>query len=273
MGSATYLTSVIRHLGPSGDLSGDHYLLTRYATRRDAAAFRALVQRHGALVLGVARRHLGDRHRAEDVFQATFLVLARSAHRLGGRTGLADWLYVVALRQARKTHARTARREALERASVPHPHPDADPLVELTARELVRAIDGELARLAVPSVTRFDQGGYVGGASLRINSLIARGPGSAVGPTQDGTYGTDFGGFRAHLGRVFLASSDDPSRGRPAYLSYRADGPRIVDVFAIRPLRNGILAKREAAEEMHHGKEEHGAGGHAEGVEGKGEKH
>ena len=120
-------------------------------------------------------------------------------------------------------------------------------------------------RHAVPSVTRFDQGGYVGGGSLRNNSLIARGPGSAVGPTQDGTYGTDFGGFRAHLGRVFLASSDS-SYGHPAYLSYRTDGPRIVDVFAIRPLRNGILAKREAAEEMHHGKEEHGAGGH--GAEG-----
>ncbi|MBY0459457.1 MAG: hypothetical protein K2V38_19215, partial [Gemmataceae bacterium] len=37
---------------------------------------------------------------------------------------------------------------------------------------------------AIPSVTRFDHGGYVGGGSLRGNSLLARGPSSAVGPTQ-----------------------------------------------------------------------------------------
>ncbi|AMV28694.1 hypothetical protein VT84_30090 [Gemmata sp. SH-PL17] len=123
-------------------------------------------------------------------------------------------------------------------------------------------------RHAIPSVTRFDQGGYVGGGSLRNNSLIARGPGSATGPTQDGTYGTDFGGFRAHLGRVFLASSNDLSRGRPAYLAYRTDGPRVLDVFALRPLRKAVLERREDAEEMHHGKEEHGAGGH--GAEGHG---
>jgi hypothetical protein len=116
-----------------------------------------------------------------------------------------------------------------------------------------------VSRLSTPSVTRFDNGGYVGGASLRNNNLLARGPGSAIGPVYDGTYATDYTGLRAHLGRVFLAPSDDPSRGRPIYLAYRAEGHRIPDPFALRPLRKAVLEAREDREEMKHGKE----GGHA----------
>ncbi|AWM40175.1 hypothetical protein [Gemmata obscuriglobus] len=110
---------------------------------------------------------------------------------------------------------------------------------------------------AVPSVTRFDHGGYVGGGSLKGNSLLARGPGSALGAPCVGTYGTDFGGFRAHLGRVFLAPSVDPSTGKPIQKLYNADGPRVVDVLALRPLRKAVLERRE---DMEHAKEGHGGG-------------
>lgn len=122
---------------------------------------------------------------------------------------------------------------------------------------------------AVPSVTRFDNAGYIGGGSLRNNNLCARGPGSAVGPIYDGTFGTDFTGLRAHLGRVFLAPSDDPSRGRDFYRGYSAEGPRLTDVFALRPFRKAVLEKRADVEEKKHGKEGghgseagHGEGGH-----------
>ncbi len=120
---------------------------------------------------------------------------------------------------------------------------------------------------AKPSMTRFDHGGYVGGGTLRGNSFLASGPGSATGPVHDGTFGTDFGGFRAHLGRVFLAPSYDPSsNGRPIYLAYRAETIRVTDVFALRPFRKAVLEKREDKEHGH-GKE----GGHGGGEHGKGE--
>src|SRR5437763_15485059 len=115
MNSATTLTGVIRHLHPPAGGATDGELLDRYARGGDEAAFAALVRRYGGLVLGVARRQLAGPQRADDVFQATFLALARAAGRLRGNTPPANWLYTVALRQARQARARDRRRETLER--------------------------------------------------------------------------------------------------------------------------------------------------------------
>lgn len=148
MRSTADLTGAIRHLRvPTADTSGDAELLDRYARGSDQEAFAALVRRYGPLVLGVAHRQVADRQRAEDVFQATFLALARSAAKLGGRPVLANWLYTVALRQARKVRAVAARRGAFELAAPPRVQNTDDPLAEITGRELLQAIDDELARL------------------------------------------------------------------------------------------------------------------------------
>ena len=75
------------------DLSlSDAELLGRFVARRDEAAFGELMRRHGAVVLGVCGRILGDAHAAEDAFQATFLLLARRASRLTAPGSLAGWL-------------------------------------------------------------------------------------------------------------------------------------------------------------------------------------
>src|SRR5437879_1350840 len=54
----------------------DDVLLRQFVRSRSESAFAELVRRHGTMVQGVARRVLGDHHAAEDVLQATFLLLA-----------------------------------------------------------------------------------------------------------------------------------------------------------------------------------------------------
>src|SRR5262245_62730859 len=90
--------------GPDGLPDGE--LLRRYAEARDEAAFGALMRRHGRVVWGAALRRTADRQAAEDVFQATFLALARRAGRLHTRTSLAGWLYTVGVRIARRAARR-----------------------------------------------------------------------------------------------------------------------------------------------------------------------
>ena len=78
-------TGGLRRAGQAhGAGEADHVLLDRFARQRDEAAFTTLVARHGPLVLGAARRALGDATATEDVFQAFFLVLAQKASRERG---------------------------------------------------------------------------------------------------------------------------------------------------------------------------------------------
>jgi RNA polymerase sigma factor (sigma-70 family) len=67
------------------------------------------------MVLAACRRLLGGEQDAEDVFQATFLVLARKAGALAQPGLLGNWLYAVACRCAREARARGARQTAAER--------------------------------------------------------------------------------------------------------------------------------------------------------------
>ena len=76
----------------------DRQLLERFVTRHEEAAFAALVQRHGPPVLGICRRLLRCEHDAEDVCQATFLVLARKAAIIPWQESVDRWLCVVARR-------------------------------------------------------------------------------------------------------------------------------------------------------------------------------
>ena len=116
-------------LGPASSLT-DGELLERFeGGDADAgpSAFEALVERHGPMVLRVARGVLGDAHAAEDAFQATFLVLARRARTIRGRDSVASWLHGVALRVAGHARAAEARRRRHERASASRPDSLAEP--------------------------------------------------------------------------------------------------------------------------------------------------
>src|SRR5262249_20013083 len=93
----------------------DHQLLERFLRDRDEAAFAAVVQRHGPLVLSVSRQVLRDEHGVEDVFQAAFLVLARKATSIRRTQALASWLYRVAYRLAIHAKARANKQAVRER--------------------------------------------------------------------------------------------------------------------------------------------------------------
>src|SRR6516162_10044503 len=92
----------------------DSGLLSRFLTQRDEDAFAALVQRHGTLVYGTCRRILGDRHEADDAFQAVFFVLARRAGTLRRDRSIGPWLHSVALRVAKKLRRQLVRRRFRE---------------------------------------------------------------------------------------------------------------------------------------------------------------
>jgi RNA polymerase sigma factor (sigma-70 family) len=93
----------------------DRHLLLRYARHRDELSFAALVRRHAPMVMGVCCRILTCPQDAEDVFQATFLVLARKAPSLRWRDSVASWLFEVAHRLALKSRTEIARRQRHER--------------------------------------------------------------------------------------------------------------------------------------------------------------
>jgi RNA polymerase sigma factor (sigma-70 family) len=144
------LGKVIEHLRHKAGADGvreltDRQLLERFTADQEEAAFAALVQRHGPLVLGICRRVLHNEHDAEDVFQATFLVLVRKAPAIRKWDSVGSWLHGVAYRTALKARGLAARRHVQERkAEAP---PSEDPEAELVRRELRAVLDEELDRL------------------------------------------------------------------------------------------------------------------------------
>src|SRR6516225_9461382 len=123
----------------------DKQLLSRFVRFRDEAAFAALLRRHGAMVLGVCRSVLRNLHDAEDVFQAAFLVLARKAGSIHRREAVSSWLHRVAYHLAVDAQADAARRRVHERRV--STMPSADPLLDLSLRELRGVLNEELQRL------------------------------------------------------------------------------------------------------------------------------
>ncbi|HEV3449505.1 MAG TPA: sigma-70 family RNA polymerase sigma factor [Gemmataceae bacterium] len=114
---------VLQHIrtlvgGTAGLVSSDGKLLERFVMLRDEAAFAALVEEYGPMVLRVCRAVLRDGHEAEDASQATFLVLARRAGSLDCRRPLGGWLHAVAARIAAKARANVAKRRRHEREAM-----------------------------------------------------------------------------------------------------------------------------------------------------------
>jgi RNA polymerase sigma factor (sigma-70 family) len=139
----------IQALYGAGTCAGlpDGQLLDRYLGgrgERAEAAFTALVERHGPMVLRVCRGVLRDAHDAEDAFQATFLVLARRAGSIRRRDSLESWLFGVASRVSQCARAGAARRRRHERRRAER---TAEAVAESTPDDLGSMIQREVGRL------------------------------------------------------------------------------------------------------------------------------
>jgi RNA polymerase sigma-70 factor (ECF subfamily) len=124
----------------------DAVLLERFVQQGDEQAFATLLHRHAPMVWRVCRRRLRDAQTAEDAFQATFLVLARKAASVRNHEAVAAWLHGVAYRLSGKARRGRDYRELT--GSGVEAQTEADPLENLTLRELREVIDEELQALA-----------------------------------------------------------------------------------------------------------------------------
>jgi RNA polymerase sigma factor (sigma-70 family) len=140
---------VLLRAGSFAGLS-DGQLLDRFmAEDREVAelAFAAIVDRHGPMVRGICRQVMGDRHDSQDVFQATFLILARSARSVRRRDSVASWLHGVAYRVCLRARLANSRRRLRERQAAILADAAEAEFDESETRESGELIHDELARL------------------------------------------------------------------------------------------------------------------------------
>ncbi len=139
----------LRTLFHGGALTGltDGQLLERFALREvetAEAAFAALLDRHGPMVLRTCLAVLRDEHEAHDAFQATFLVLVRKAGSLWVEDSLGPWLHRVAYHAAARARLAAARRRVAEQRAAERVHERAEAHVW---DDLAAAIHEEIDRL------------------------------------------------------------------------------------------------------------------------------
>ncbi len=134
--------------------------LVFYASTRSPQALEDLVRRYLDLVYSTARRLVGE-SQADDVTQATFLVLLKKADRLDART-LPGWFVNttrLAAKEALRSHATRSKHET--RAATMR-HDTQSTADEPTADQLLPLLDEALAKLTEPDrtvvVLRFLQG-------------------------------------------------------------------------------------------------------------------
>ncbi len=145
------ITSLQRLTDPAvqGAMQSDAELLTLFVESGSRAAMETLIQRYAGMVASVCRCTVADPSSAEDAFQATFLVLLKSAKKIQSRSSLAAWLHGVAYRAACRL-----RKQRL--ASIAGQSPDEvmssnqaneDPINVLARKLELEALDQELEKL------------------------------------------------------------------------------------------------------------------------------
>jgi RNA polymerase sigma-70 factor (ECF subfamily) len=94
-------------------LADDNSSLLAQARDGDLAAFSRLMEAEQSRLLGQALVFCGDRHLAQDLVQETMIAAWKSLHRFDGSCRFFTWLYVILLRQHRRSLGWFSRRPSL----------------------------------------------------------------------------------------------------------------------------------------------------------------
>ncbi|MDX1926648.1 MAG: RNA polymerase sigma factor, partial [Pirellulaceae bacterium] len=132
-----------------GAMQSDAELLTLFVESGSRAAIETLIQRYAGMVASVCRCTVADTSSAEDAFQATFLVLLKSAKKIQNRRSLAAWLHGVAYRTAcrlRKQRLANVSEQSPDEVIAPN-QADQDPINVLARKLELEALDQELEKL------------------------------------------------------------------------------------------------------------------------------
>jgi RNA polymerase sigma factor (sigma-70 family) len=116
------------------DTPSDEELMAAYIDG-DAAAFRALFDRHAPVLYRLARRRLSSDDDARDVVQQTMLQVHRARHDFRRGSRLRPWLFTIAMNLVREHYRRHSRRREQPLESAPDA---AEPSLEPEDAERVR---------------------------------------------------------------------------------------------------------------------------------------
>lgn len=178
----------------------DRALLHRVATG-DQRAFEQLYARHGQPLLAYAEGLLGDRGRAEETLQDTFLALWRSAGTFEGRSTVRTWLFGICRRQALSRMSARPAPLPVE-AAVDVPAGDPGPEAVVLARADARAVGVALAGLAPAHREVLDLAFGAGLAHTEIAEVL----GVPVGTVKSRLFHA-----RASLARALPAEATEPT--------------------------------------------------------------
>jgi RNA polymerase sigma factor (sigma-70 family) len=152
------------------NLQTDADLLKEFSSSGSHSAFATLVERHGPMVHSVAMRILSNHHDAQDVTQATFLVLAREAAALSRKPSVAGWLHTVSRRLSLDAHRSRESRQRREATAMNEPvNLTRDAVSTGFRRELDAALDGLPERYRHPLVLFHLEGASLDEVARRLD--------------------------------------------------------------------------------------------------------
>ncbi len=160
-------------------MTPDWLLLRRYSKDNSQEAFALLTARYLNLVYAVCLREVHDPELAQDVTQAVFLLLARTAPSFRSKTALPGWLFRTARFASQNARTRERRRRQYEEKAAMERHPQVSS-GEADWAEIEPLLNPSLARLRAADrdclLLRFfqDMSFAEVGASLGVSEDAAR---------------------------------------------------------------------------------------------------